>query len=154
MEILISKRFRGQLEDHATVRAYNRLGILAVSAYIFQITATPHGFHQRIQHHHGLGADPKALFVDGTAVGACVCVADLLAVTAVMLRVIPVYPFAFSKISPAALSIALLAATVALLYINATQISFFNENLQFVRNPSFQPQWPTISSPNFCMHNP
>lgn len=48
MEILISKRFRGQPEYHTSIRADNSLCVLPVAAKILQTSTAPDCLHQRI----------------------------------------------------------------------------------------------------------
>ena len=85
MEILVAQRLCRKLEDNASVRTYDGLLILAVAAKVLEIAAAADGFHQRVEHHHGLGADAASVLVNRAPVCACVFVTDLFAVAAVML---------------------------------------------------------------------
>ena len=88
MEILIAQRLCGKAEDDTAVRADYLFGILAVTAEIHKIASAPYCLHERIEHHHGLGADAASVLIDGTAVSAGVLITYLLAVAAVMFGVI------------------------------------------------------------------
>ena len=88
MEVLIPEGLSRQLEHDAAVGADYGLGVLAVTAKIFEVSAAPYGFHERVEHHHGLGADALAVLIDGTAVCAFVGVADLFAVRSVSLGLV------------------------------------------------------------------
>ena len=88
MEILISERSGCKSEYHAAIRADYCLAVFSVSAEVFKIAAASDCLHQRIKHHHSLGAYPAALLIYRAAVGAGISVADLFSVAAVILRMI------------------------------------------------------------------
>ena len=83
VEVLVSQRFGRQFEDYTSVRAYNGLAVLAVPTEILKVSAAADGFHERIEHHHGLGTDAAAVLIDRAAIGTFVLVPYLLSVSAV-----------------------------------------------------------------------
>ncbi len=85
MEVIVSALLSGHSEQHTPVRTNYVLGVFIRAADIAQITAAADSLHNREHLHHNLRAYAVALFVDRTAVGAGVFVANLLAVAAVIL---------------------------------------------------------------------
>lgn len=88
IEILITELLGSQAEHDATIGAYDVLDVLATAADVGKIAAAPDGLHDGEQDGHDLGADPLSITIDGTAVGAGVFVAHLLAVAAVALGMV------------------------------------------------------------------